>query len=86
MAKANCPNCGSPADRNGNEVTCEACDSVFIVKKKGGASVKEVGRLAKIEARLNDIEAVLPGQIDPPDPPEEIPDDPSNLPDEEEDW
>jgi hypothetical protein len=52
----NCPNCLKPAIRAGNEITCEACDAVFIVTKKQGAKVKELGPIEDHEERIAALE------------------------------
>lgn len=51
-----CPNCLNPAMRLGNEVTCEKCDAVFVITKKQGAKVKELGPIDEIKQRVTRLE------------------------------
>ncbi len=47
-----CPNCQGPAIRTGSEIACEACDAIFVITRKQGAQVKQIGiagRLDKLE-------------------------------------
>jgi len=62
-----CPNCGRAAIREGNNLTCEACDAVFVFKRTG-PTVKQVGRLKAIEDRLDKVESLLPGGEPEPGP------------------
>lgn len=64
-----CPNCGAQALKDGTKIVCESCDATFSFKKTGGAKVVDIGRLEKIEGRLDSVESRLPGQEpDPADP------------------
>jgi len=51
-----CPNCQQPAIRVGNNITCESCDAVFVVTKKQGAKVKELGPIEDHEQRIQALE------------------------------
>jgi len=73
-----CPNCRQPATRIGNEITCEQCDAVFMIKRKE-AAVKKLGSIENHEERLKRIEA----SIFPPDNPPESGDEPKPEPAEE---
>lgn len=56
-AKAvNCPNCQGPAIKAGNEITCEKCDATFVVVKKEGAKVQQIGPIADHETRIKALE------------------------------
>lgn len=57
-----CPSCQQPAIRSGNEVTCEKCDATFIVTRKQGAKLKQVGAIEDLQQRVESIEARLPGE------------------------
>lgn len=48
----NCPNCQQPAIRIGDEITCEPCDAIFVITKKQGARVKQIG----IDERIGRLE------------------------------
>lgn len=71
--KIACPNCGQPAQKEGNKVTCENCDAIYTITKTGSAKVKELGAIEDHEQRIAKLESLLPGQEPPPDDP---PDDP----------
>lgn len=60
-----CPNCQQPAIRSGNEITCEACDAVFMVTKKQGAKVKELGPIEDHERRIQALEGLHPAKQEP---------------------
>lgn len=64
----NCPNCQKPAIRSGSEITCTNCDAVFVITKKEGAKVKELGPLDDIRGRLDKLESANEEQT-----PEETP-------------
>ena len=56
-AKAiSCPNCGKPAMRTGDEITCEHCDAEFVITKKQETQVKGIGRIDDHEKRLQALE------------------------------
>jgi len=69
-----CPNCGRAAVREGNNITCEACDAVFAFKHTGPV-VKQVGRLEAFEGRLAIVEAALLGEPEPEPEPNNADDD-----------
>ena len=75
-----CPNCGQPAYKEGNRVTCEKCDAIYTITKTGSATVKQLGPIEDHEQRLKKLEALLPGQEPAGDDP---PPDDSQEPDEE---
>lgn len=54
--KVQCPNCLEPAEKNGNKITCIACDSVLTVTRTGGAKLVDAGWKEKIEERLGVLE------------------------------
>ena len=62
-----CPNCRGPAVKAGNEITCEACDVVFVITEKRGAQVKELGPFEKLDKRVAALEVVIgsAGTIEP---------------------
>ena len=64
-----CPNCGGPAEKEGNKIVCERCDATFSLTRTGAAKVADVGRFQTIEDRLDKIESNLPGQEPEPVPP-----------------
>lgn len=51
-----CPNCGKPAMRTGNDITCESCDAEFVITKKQETQVKGIGRIDDHEKRLQALE------------------------------
>ena len=53
-----CPNCGGKAERTGNAIFCEKCDTLFNVATKE-SKVKEIGPLEEIKSRLSRIEAMI---------------------------
>jgi len=59
--KIPCPNCLEPAEKIGNKIICQACDSTFVITKTGAAKVKDIGWKEKIEERLSLLEV---GQAD----------------------
>lgn len=60
-AKASfCPSCQGLAMKTGNEIACESCDAVFIITKKDGARVKEMGPIADHEERITALEGKAP--------------------------
>ena len=63
--KIPCPNCLEPAEKIGNKIICQACDSTFVITKTGGAKVKEIGWKEKIEERLGILEVGLVGDGEP---------------------
>ena len=44
-----CPNCQKPAIRTGNEIACENCDAIFVITKKQGAKVKQIGIAERLD-------------------------------------
>lgn len=68
-----CPNCGQPAIRAGNEITCESCDAVFVITKKQGAKVKELGPIEDHEQRITALETYASGHNPPKKEPEPEP-------------
>lgn len=52
-----CPNCQQLANMTGNEITCENCDAVFVITKKQGAKVKQIGQIEDHEQRIARLEA-----------------------------
>ena len=62
----NCPNCLSPAIKEGNKIICETCDATFTFNKTGGAKVLEIGRLDSLTKRMDAIESlILPHESKP---------------------
>lgn len=57
-----CPNCQQPAIRQGNEITCEACDATFTITKKDGAKVKQIGRIELLEQDVAALKAKVSGE------------------------
>ena len=55
-----CPNCQQPAIRSGNEITCENCDATFVIRKKQGAKVKQIGTIEDHEKRIEILESLIP--------------------------
>lgn len=77
-----CPNCQQPAIRTGNEIACEKCDATFVVTKKQGARVKEIGPIQDHEERISALEGKV-GKPDQPQKPEsDLPDEPESEDDE----
>ncbi|MBA7518485.1 hypothetical protein ES705_10555 [subsurface metagenome] len=61
-----CPNCRQPAVRTGNEIACENCDAVFVITKKEGPKIKQLGPLKDLTKRVELLEAAQPTQpVDP---------------------
>jgi len=60
-----CPSCLAPAIRTGNEITCEACDAVFVFSKKQGPTLKEQGPIEDHERRIQALEGQMPGAEEP---------------------
>ncbi len=81
--KVNCPNCLGPAIKEGNEIACEVCDAVFVITKKEGAKVKQLGSFEDHGKRISLLEAeVFPEpESEEPVKPEELvePEEPSIL-------
>lgn len=63
--KIQCPNCGEQAEKAGNKITCQACDSVFKVTKTGSASVEQIGWKEKMENRIDILEKQTCYEPDP---------------------
>ena len=61
--KIPCPNCLEPAEKSGNKIICQACDSTFVITKTGGAKVKEIGWKENIENRVKKIEENQAGPL-----------------------
>lgn len=62
-----CPNCQGPAIKTGNEIACETCDATFVITKKQGAKVKQLGIAERLD-RLEDevfAEPAEPEQAEP---------------------
>ena len=76
-----CPNCQQMATKAGNEITCERCDAVFVVTKKQGAKLKQIGAIEDLTERVAKLESLIPD--DEPQP-EEAPADPETDPESEE--
>jgi len=76
-----CPNCQQLAIKEGNEITCENCDSVFSVTKTGPAKVKDMGRLKTLEERVDRHDNLLQGLLPEPDPAKTEPDPAKTEPD-----
>ena len=51
-----CPNCGKPAIKSDNEISCEHCDATFVFTKKVGIQLKEFGKFEDHENRLKKLE------------------------------
>lgn len=73
-----CPNCQSPAIRDGNEIICEECDATYKVEKVDGAKVKSTGRLQQIEERIEKLEKSILEDEDQPEPENQKPNDEGN--------
>lgn len=50
--KIPCPNCLELAEKTGNVITCQACDSVFKITKTGSATVQQVGWKEELENQV----------------------------------
>lgn len=81
--QARCPNCLGPAVKEGNTIICEVCDATYAFTKKGGAKLKEVGRLDSFEKRLDRLDSLFP--IEEPDPAKLEPDPAKLEPDPDDD-
>lgn len=66
--KVQCPNCLEPAEKVGNKITCQSCDSVLTVTRTGGAKVAEAGWKEQMEGRIKSNEDRLSGLLDEPEP------------------
>lgn len=55
--KVQCPNCFEPAEKVGNKITCQACDSILTITRTGGAKVVEIGWKEKVDERLGILES-----------------------------
>jgi len=53
-----CPNCGKPAIKEGNKITCEECDAVFRVTQDG-ARLEKTGVIKDHERRIAQLEGRL---------------------------
>ncbi|MCJ7805475.1 hypothetical protein MUP46_02430 [Patescibacteria group bacterium] len=62
--ECHCPNCNGPAMREGDEITCEKCDVIFIVKQKE-VKVKQIGTIEDLSERVQRLEDLVPGQRPP---------------------
>ena len=62
--ECHCPNCNGPAMREGDEITCAACDATFIVKQKE-IKVKQIGPMEDLQQRVGRLEAWLSGKQPP---------------------
>ncbi len=86
--KVECPMCGEPAERiekNGQVfVLCEAEDAIYAMTPTG-AKVKQRGRLAEIERRLNALEGKPEGKSEPQEEPDDKDETNDGKEDEEED-
>lgn len=62
MAKTecHCPSCNGPAIREGDEITCAACDTTFIVRQKE-IKVKQIGTIEDLSQRVQRLEGLVPG-------------------------
>lgn len=67
-----CPNCRQPAVRTGNEIACENCDAVFVITKKEGPKVKQLGPLKELTQRVEILEAAQQTEPDKPETPEDV--------------
>jgi len=61
--KIPCPNCLEPAEKSGNKIVCQACDSTFVITKTGGAKVKDIGWKEKMENRVKKNTESLAGLL-----------------------
>lgn len=80
--EAFCPNCQKPAIRSGNEIACERCDAIFVITKKEGAKVKQLGPIEDHEKRISWLESIIPEPEPEPKPepkPESEPEETSIL-------
>lgn len=77
---ASCPNCQQPAIRYGNQIACENCDAVFVITRKEGPKVKQLGPLKDLTKRVEILEAAQ--QTEPVDPgtPEDDPNEDDDEP------
>jgi len=64
-----CPSCQQPALQTGNEIACEHCDAVFVVTKKQGAKLKQLGPIDDLRQRVERLESLA--QEVPEEKPEE---------------
>lgn len=60
-----CPNCQQLAVKEGNEITCEICDAVFVITKKEGAKVKQIGSIEDHEKRIIQLESIITPEPEP---------------------
>lgn len=82
---AHCPNCDQSAIRIGNEITCETCDAIFVVNKKGESRVKEIGILDRLKSVEQKIDKLLPAEPEPKPEMELQPDDELTNDDDQDD-
>jgi hypothetical protein len=61
--KVQCPNCLEPAEKVGNKITCQACDSVLTITRTGGAKLAEIGWKEELENRIKANEDLLAGLL-----------------------
>jgi len=57
--KVQCPNCLEPAEKSGNTIICAACDATYKITKTGAATVAQLGRVEKLEKRVDSLEKLL---------------------------
>lgn len=62
--KVQCPNCLEPAEKVGNKITCQACDSILTITRTGGAKVEKIGWKEEMENRVKANEDRLDGLLD----------------------
>ena len=85
MADSFCPNCGKPAEKIGNKLTCIECDAAFKITQDGTAKVEKTGVIQDLTDRVETLEGKTPAEPDPAgdlqeDRPEDPPEDPQDDP------
>jgi len=78
-----CPNCQQPAIRTGNEIACETCDATFVITKKQGAKVKQIGISERIDLLEKEVFAEKSPAEPESEPIEPEPTEPDNTPEDE---
>ena len=65
MENAHCPNCGKPAEKNGNKITCVECDATFTITQDKTARVEKTGVITDLQNRVSALEGNKPAEPDP---------------------
>ena len=58
--ECHCPSCNGPAMREGDEITCAACDATFVLRQKE-VKVKQIGTIEDLSQRVQRLEGLVPG-------------------------